>query len=363
MHLNHFHFILLTFSYHSTDAARSFYEPDWSSIVTPINTGAFRKLLEQSNYDRDKTEELIRGFEEGFDIGYEGKIDRRDTAPNLPLGELGTKTDLWNKVMKEVEVNRYAGPFKFEDLPFQHFIQSPLGLVLKDGGRQTRLIFHLSYDFRKSGNPSLNACIPGEKCKVKYRDLDWVIENLRRILEKVNTRNSTGRILQILFYGKSDLKSAFRVVPVKPSQRCWLLMQCQDPESNEKFFFVEKNLPFEASISCRLFQDFSCVLQHIFEHLYGTSRSCTNYLDDFLFVSPTEDECNTMVRIFLHMCERIGCPVSLNKMEWASSQIVFLGVILDGVAHCLAILENKRIEALNRLSKIGSKRTATVEEL
>ena len=45
--------------------------------------------------------------------------------------------------MKEIAEKRMAGPF--EDIPFEHFIQSPIGLVPKDGGKKTRLIFHLSY--------------------------------------------------------------------------------------------------------------------------------------------------------------------------------------------------------------------------
>ena len=42
---------------------------------------------------------------------------------------------LWNKVMKEVEAKRFAGPF--EKIPFDNFIQSPIGLVPKDGGKST----------------------------------------------------------------------------------------------------------------------------------------------------------------------------------------------------------------------------------
>ena len=130
----------------------------------------------------------------------------------------------------------------FEELPFQNFIQSPLGLVPKDNGKQTRLIFHLSYDFKKSGNPSVNAGTPEHLCKVKCRDLDWAIQNSLHHLQDrgVLNHNGAGKVLQVLFYGKSDLKNAFRLAPVKVSQRCWLLMQCQDPQTNETFFFVEK---------------------------------------------------------------------------------------------------------------------------
>ena len=70
-------------------------------------------------------------------------------SPNLKLEGVGDELTLWNKVMKEVKLKRYAGPF--EQIPFKHFIQSPIGLVPKDGGKDTRLIFHLSYPKVKRG--------------------------------------------------------------------------------------------------------------------------------------------------------------------------------------------------------------------
>ena len=64
--------------------------------------------------------------------------------------------------MKEVKEERYAGPF--EKIPFEHYIQSPIGLVPKDWGKDTRLIFHLSYP--RDGKSSVNANTPSELCSV-----------------------------------------------------------------------------------------------------------------------------------------------------------------------------------------------------
>ena len=61
--------------------------------------------------------------------------------------------------MKEVELGRFAGPY--DEPPFEHFVQSPIGLVPKDKGLKTRLIFHLSYP--KDGE-SVNSGIPKEFC-------------------------------------------------------------------------------------------------------------------------------------------------------------------------------------------------------
>ena len=86
----------------------------------------FKQLLIQANYDPGEIEFLYNGFKKGFPIGYMGPQDRVQYARNLPL-RCGSKTQLWNKMMKEVQLKRFAGPF--EHVPYDRFIQSPAGLV------------------------------------------------------------------------------------------------------------------------------------------------------------------------------------------------------------------------------------------
>ena len=193
---------------------------DWESITTLIKVDVYETLLWTAGYDAEKSRKLVTGFREGFDIGYEGPETRRDFSQNIPLRGIGTKVDLWNKVMKEVKLGRFAGPFKLEDLPFDNFIQSPIGLVPKAGG-QTRLIFHLSYDFNSEEGycQSLNASTPKDKCHVKYNDLDHAIQICLDLLKECGVEDA------IIFFRKSDLKSAFRILPILPRQRKWLLMK------------------------------------------------------------------------------------------------------------------------------------------
>ena len=116
---------------------------------------------------------MINGFRQGFPLGYAGPKQITKTAPNLKLF-VGSETELWNKVMKEVQLGRLAGPYK--RIPFQHYIQSPIGLVPKAGGK-TRLIFHLSYP--RSGN-SVNLMTPHDICKVKYSDFNCAIKRCQQ---------------------------------------------------------------------------------------------------------------------------------------------------------------------------------------
>ena len=168
------------------------------SVVTPVNVEEYEKLLHETEYDPEESQFLISGFKEGFSIGYKGDVNVQQTAPNLKL-ECGTKFDIWQKVMKEVKLGRYAGPF--DEIPFDNFIQSPIGLVPKgENGHDTRLIFHLSYP--RSGN-SVNSQMPKEWCTVHYNELDQAIA--------MCVEAGKG-----CYITKSDMKSTFCNLPIKP---------------------------------------------------------------------------------------------------------------------------------------------------
>ena len=154
----------------------------------------------------------MNGFRTGFDIGYCGPTNRRDLAHNIQLW-IGTKTQLWNKVMDEVKLGRYPGPF--EEPPYKQFIQSPIGLVPK-ANNKVRLIFHLSYDFEWKNSGSLNHHTPKEWCSVKYNDIDYAIGVCLKLLEEMTKEGKDEK--QTIYYGKTDTSSAFRQVPLKPSQ-------------------------------------------------------------------------------------------------------------------------------------------------
>ena len=212
---------------------------DLENIVTPVDPDAFETLLIQSNYKEDKRRYLVEGFRKGFSLKYSGNLNNvKREAPNLKLG-IGNKVELWNKVMKEVELGRYAGPF--DNIPFEHYVQSPIGLVPKDKGTKTRLIFHLSYP--KDGE-SVNSGIAYEDCTVKYPEFD---EAVKLCLQEV-----VGCTL-----GKSDMSSAFRHIPMAKDQWWLLVMKATHPRTGKTMYFVDKCLPFGSSISCAIFQAIS----------------------------------------------------------------------------------------------------------
>ena len=70
-----------------------------------------------------------------------------------------------------------------------------------------------------------------------------------------------------------------------------------------------------------------------------------------------------MVRAFINTCKEIGCKVSDERMEFASCDMVFLGILLDGIRHVLAIPQDKAIKATNMLKFIFSKKKVTIKQI
>ena len=308
-------------------------------------------LLRRTNYNDIETVYLVKGFCEGFDFHYEVSLQRRDRSENLPL-TAGNRFDLWDKVMNEVKELRFASPYR--EIPFYNYIQSPIGLVPKSGGK-TRLIFHLSYSF--NGADSFNECTPQEYCTVKYKDLDYAIRTCLQWCRK----DEDGK--DIMYMGKGDIHSAFRVIPGHPKYWPWTVLKACHPVSRETFYFVDKNLAFGASISCAVFQRFSDCLHHITETINGCPFSCINYLDDYFFCGATEVEYNQMVRTFIEISSFIGLTIAEEKTEWATLRIVFLGICLLGNKFVVSIPEDKRLRALNMAKILSGKRKATIYQL
>ena len=320
-----------------------------------MNPDVFEDMLIRSDYDKNETNFVISGFRNGFDIGYMGPKIKRSSSKNLTLN-VGNKTILWNKIMKEVGAKQVAGPF--DKIPFENYIQSPIGLVPKAGEGQTRLIFHLSYDFGSDGL-SVNAHTPKEWCTVKYSDIDQAVRAILMIRER-SPGKGDGEA-EIVYLSKSDIKSAFRVLALSRASWPWVIMKAVNPITGKLQFFVDKCLPFGASISCSHFQRVSNALKHIVQ--FKTGAPITKYLDDFLFIALTILRCNALVQKFISVCEKIGIPVAFDKTEWASETLIFLGILLDGRNFVLSIPLEKRKKAETVLQLMLSRSKAMVKEL
>jgi len=155
---------------------------------------------------------------------------------------------------------------------------SPLGIVPKKNPSEFRLIHHLSFP----QGSSINDSIPSEISSVVYAAINDAISVLKRM----------GRVC---FMAKTDIKSAFRIIPVHPDDHPLLGMTC------ENLYYYDRCLPMGCSSSCAIFEAFSTALEWIATHRLGAS-SVLPILDDFLFIADTKEK-----------CQAIGVPIAGEK--------------------------------------------------
>ena len=309
-----------------------------TDLVTPVNAKMLKLLLLQAKYDKEEIDFLVEGFSNGFSIGYEGKTDVKVKAHNLKF-QVGDEIILWNKVMKEVKEKRYAGPFT--QIPFEYYIQSPIGLVEKDHGKDFRLIFHLSYP-RKENSTSVNANTPAELCSVQYPDFS----------EAINLFLQEGEKCHI---SRSDVKMAFRNLGVMRKHWQYLVMKVKSPFDKKFYYFFDKCLAFGASISCTHFQRFSQAISHLVT--YHTGKKNVAYLDDFLFTALLKAICDGQIHVFMDICNQINLPVNIDKTFWGTTTLVFLGLLIDTVRMLVLVPVEKVAVAREMIDSILSKRS------
>ena len=112
-------------------------------------------------------------------------------------------------------------------------------------------------------------------------------------------------------------------------------MKAQNPKNGKWYYFIDKCMPFGASISCSHFQRFSNAIAHIVK--FYTKRDNINYLDNFFFVHLLKALCNKQIGKFIDICQQINFPVSMEKTFWGTTCLSFLGLLIDTVNQLICV--------------------------
>ena len=128
------------------------------------------------------------------------------------------------------------------------------------------------------------------------------------------------------------------------------MMKAVSPIDGKTYYFVDRCLPFGASISCSHFQRFSNAVKHIVQWM--TKSNLVNYMDDFFFAALMKLLCNNQVKKFLEICGKISFPVSLEKTFWGTTKLGFLGLLIDIINQCVRIPIDKVQKAVTLIETI-----------
>ena len=125
-----------------------------------------------------------------------------------------------------------AGPFSAP--PFDNVVVSPLGIVPKKAPNEFRLMQHLSYPHENS----VNSGIPVDFSSVRYASIQDTIVFVKRL--------GVG-----CYLAKTDIKSAFRIIPIHPEDYPLLGMKWRGN------YYFDRCLPIGCRSSCAIFERFT----------------------------------------------------------------------------------------------------------
>lgn len=301
---------------------------------SPINIASLQREL--IGYDPAKASAIWVGFTLGFPLHYSGLHFPSDS--NNLKSALEQPDIVKQKIQAEIAAGRVAGPFNNRPIPTLRV--SPLGLVPKKEPNKFRLIHHLSYP---PGN-SLNDFIDPNLCSVQYTSFDEAVHMIQDL--------GHGCLL-----AKSDIKSAFRLLPVSVNSFDQLGFMFDGQ------YYVDKAMPFGCSISCRTWELFATFLEFCVarKSQYG---SLLHYLDDFLFGGRQgTNHCACILSVFMTQMKSLGVPVASEKTEGPTTQLSFLGLELDSDEMTVRIPKEKIEEIRQKILDMLSRKKCNLRQM
>ena len=136
--------------------------------------------------------------------------------------------------------------------------------------------------------------------------------------------------------GKIDIKSAYRLIPVR--EQDWPLLGYQIDGK----FYHDEVLPFGCRSSPFLFSRFADAIHWIVGNKTGRD-TYLHYVDDFFFVGTAgSKECSQLMVAMRDICGELEVPLSDEKEDGPAPQLTFLGVLLDSVRQTISLPEDKQ---------------------
>ena len=303
-------------------------------VSSPIDI--YRLKLELADHpDQNFVFNLITTLKEGARIGYSGPHSVR-VSPNLISAAQHPDVVSLN-LQKEINLGRVAGPYPSPPLP--NFQCHPVGVVPKKHSSDWRTIYHLSYP---QGN-SINDHIPKDPYSLSYV----------RVNDAINIIQSLGRGA---FMAKTDLKSAFHLIPIHPDDWSLLGIYWQSQ------YYVDMYLPFGLRSAPFLSNQLSNALEWIVKHNYRIQH-VIHILDDFFIAEESKLACLTSFSTLLCVFMSLKAPVVSSKTIGPSQEIELMGIVLDSVRMEARLPQDKLSRIHDLLNSLESHRSVCLVEL
>ena len=263
---------------------------------------------------------LVHDIIYGVDIGYTAsrKITMRCRNPNANAQE---KTTIEEDIKKEMAADRIIGPFA--TAPFENYRSSPVLTVAKKGNPgKLRIVHHLSHPRGNSVN-------------------DHIIKWPCMLSRFTNAVKMVCRLGKGCYMGKLDIKSAYRLIPIRPTD--WSLLGFS--WNNEYYFHT--TLPFGMRSSCHIWERYSTAAQWIVKHVLLIPM-VLHYVDDYFLASISASECRSNMDQIQGLFNELGLTIATEKTVGPVTKLIFLGISIDTIEMTMS-LDKDRTSTIQQL--------------
>ena len=133
----------------------------------------------------------------------------------------------------------------------------------------------------------------------------------------------------------------YRIVPVQPADRPLLGMMFDGME------YADATLPFGLRSAPKIFNALADALLWILK-AHGVTH-LMHYLDDFISLgAPNSEQCQTNLEIILGICDILGIPLAIDKIEGPTTLMTFQGFQLDTMEMTVSLPPEK----LGRIARL-----------
>ncbi len=163
------------------------------------------------------------------------------------------------------------------------------------------------------------------------------------------------------YMAKVDLHSAYRSVSIHPSNFPATGLQWTFKGHKDPTFMYDTRLPFGSKRAPGIFHRLTQAVRRMMERR-GYSAIIA-YLDDFLIIAPSYEECAEALGVLLRLLRSLGFAVAWSKVEGPRTALVFLGILINSVSMTLELPHSKLISFKSLLISFASRKRATCRQL
>lgn len=296
-----------------------------TKIECEMNVEEWIKALKRANI-LDIYEDVIRGFEEGFDQGipYHFFINSKwYTPPNHSSADLA-REKIEKSMKKELEMRRIFGPFTHEEVHKRcgFFRTNPMGAVVNGDG-SVRPINDLSYPRNNKDIPSLNSFVDAKDFKTTWDDFAVVSQFFRRY---------ENPFLLAIF----DWEKAYRQIPTRIDQRQYMLILGPDG-----LIYYDTRIGFGGVAGCGSFGRPADAWKLVMKNEFDV-KEVFRWVDDALFVKEVGSKCS--MRQIVHRSLELGVITNEEKISEFQPEQKYIGFLWNGLEKTVRLPAEKLLQ-------------------